>query len=673
MPTAVYETIKASQNLPSPTGVGLEIVRLAHDESSTFEDMARVVEKDPAISSRLLKLVNCPYAGLPRQIGSVERAVALLGTRTITGLALGFSLVSNHRQGLCRGFDYEEFWSESLARAVAAKHVAHLSGTFAPDEAFTCGLLSQIGRLAFATAFPDAYIGAIKDVREGDHQALAEVERTVFGIDHNDLAAEMMGEWHLPDIFRAAVRAQAAPEALAEEVHRRAQGFAHILHLTSHITEILLRDTVSDGTLSALSKEAEDLGIGPKLDHGAIDTIGQEWRDTGVVFSVRTREVPPAAEIYAEAANLRGIRTAKQYDGPTTAEGCKEPQRSKGIRVLIVDDDEPTLALLEKHLTRSGYDVVKAADGEDALRVLLTEGPPVVITDWMMPKMDGLELCRAIRTHPGISFTYIIIATAFDADEDRIVEALDTGADSFLRKPLRPKELLARLRAAERIAQLQIDLEARRREVHRYNAEMEIANAKLGRANTDLVRMATTDELTGLVNRREALNRLSQHWSAAERNGTPLSIITLDIDHFKQCNDSHGHAAGDAVLKKTAEVFRRTVRNEETVCRIGGEEFLILCPHSTEWSAAVCAERIRQTVEAAATQYGTLTLRVTVSLGVAERSSTMESPDDLLRASDNALYSAKNAGRNTVCSAERKVAAATECRNDVRLPSPAPS
>ena len=182
---------------------------------------------------------------------------------------------------------------------------------------------------------------------------------------------------------------------------------------------------------------------------------------------------------------------------------------------------------------------------------------------------------------------------------------------------------------------------------------MEIANVKLGRANEELARMATTDELTGLVNRREALNRLSQHWASAERHEKPLAIMSIDVDRFKGCNDAFGHAAGDVILKKTAGVFRRTVRREETACRFGGEEFLILCPDSTEAMAFVGADRLRRAIEANTIKHGELPLGVTISIGVAERTPEMAGPDNLLRAADDALYAAKDAGRNTVCRASK--------------------
>ena len=338
---------------------------------------------------------------------------------------------------------------------------------------------------------------------------------------------------------------------------------------------------------------------------------------------------------------------------------------SESLRVLIVDDDPSALTLLSRYLTDAGHSVATAANGAEALRVLLAEGPPIVITDWAMPVMDGLELCRAIRTHEGIPFAYVIIVTAHETAAEQIIQAFEAGADDYLSKPFNRKELLARMRAGQRIIQLQQALQGRNRELHRVNAEMAMAHSRLGEVNAKLSRMVMTDELTGLINRREALARLGTFWSSAVRHGTPLSCILLDVDHFKHCNDAYGHAVGDVVLREIARVMRSTSRQDESVCRIGGEEFLVVCPHASAEEAAVGAERLRRAIQDAVIQTHDLDLRMTISLGVAEREAGMAGADDLLRAADHALYAAKRSGRNAV-----RVAGASEPRAEASGQSP---
>ena len=309
-------------------------------------------------------------------------------------------------------------------------------------------------------------------------------------------------------------------------------------------------------------------------------------------------------------------------------------------KVLIVDDDPAVLRLLEKYVTENGHEVLRATNGRDALELVLAEAPPIVITDWMMPEMDGVELCRALRQHEGVRFVYIIIVTAH-SEIDRVAEAFEAGVDDFVSKPFRRPELVARLRAGEHIARLEDDLMKRTCEVHHLNAEMASANEKLKR-------MATTDELTGLLNRREAMNRLKELWASKERYGTIFSCIMLDIDFFKKFNDTYGHAAGDAVLRATAGVLQANVRTTDLVCRMGGEEFLVLCPSVRAREAGVCAEHLRAAVEAHDYAYDGIGLRVAVSLGVAEWDADMTKSDELLRKADDALYLSKQSGRNRV-------------------------
>jgi len=189
--------------------------------------------------------------------------------------------------------------------AVASRHLAHRVGSFAPDEAFTCGLLSQIGRLGLASVFPDEYADALYAVATDGSEQLVEIERRVFGIDHNKLAAEMMSDWHLPVLFCDAVRAQGAPDTTDIEPNPRTHLLARILHLGGFISLILTQPTVHRDTLSVLVQDADRLSISPYVFHETFDAISREWCEAGGIFSVRTRLVPPLAEIYSQAREYR--------------------------------------------------------------------------------------------------------------------------------------------------------------------------------------------------------------------------------------------------------------------------------------------------------------------------------------------------------------------------------
>lgn len=338
------------------------------------------------------------------------------------------------------------------------------------------------------------------------------------------------------------------------------------------------------------------------------------------------------------------------------------------IRVLLVDDDPHALALLRKYLESPERVLTTAVDGNQALQLVRENPPQLVITDWSMPGMDGERLCRAIRQLDSLPFVYLILVTAH-SEQERLVAAFDAGADDYVCKPIQRKELLARVRAGERIVRMQAELELHTREALRSNAEMAIAQERLQRAVDQLNVIATTDALTGLINRREALARLTDHFSLAVRRNQPLTCISVDVDHFKNFNDVYGHEVGDHVLRQVALRLGESVRRGESLARMGGEEFLIICPGATELAAAVAAERFRRDVEEARFSYEGQLLSVTISLGIAERTPEMKSVEDLLRSADAALYAAKDAGRNTFRAA-RSLAPPDDVHSDVAEANP---
>lgn len=312
MSSETYQKIKASCELPTPTGVALQVLELTQREDTPCALLAEVISTDPALSSRLMKVVNSPLSGLSRQILSVPRAVALMGTRTIASLALSFSLVSNHRKGRCVGFDYELFWSESLACGVAARHLANRLHKFAPDESFTCGLLTPIGRLALATAYPveygavlETFANALTASDGNDARTLGQIERDAFGVDHTELAAEMMEDWRIPKIFCDAVRIQKLKVSEIVDPDSRNAMLARILNLSSLIARVLTQSIIYRDTLSALTASANELGISEVVQNDMFDSIAAEWQEAGTILEVHTAQVPPLADLYALARERR--------------------------------------------------------------------------------------------------------------------------------------------------------------------------------------------------------------------------------------------------------------------------------------------------------------------------------------------------------------------------------
>lgn len=303
----------------------------------------------------------------------------------------------------------------------------------------------------------------------------------------------------------------------------------------------------------------------------------------------------------------------------------------RGERVLIVDDDAVVRRILEEHLKQAGFVPVCASGGSEALGLLRRQACDVIITDWMMPGIDGLDLCRTVRADPALSVTYVVMMTA-NNEAGRYEEAFDAGVDDFIPKPLESGVLLARLRAAIRLVRAH-------REIQNRNQQLEALNRRLSE-------LACTDELTRLANRRQGINILRETWRGGGEG--PLSCAMIDIDHFKQVNDTHGHAAGDIVLRTVAGILAASCRTSDLVCRFGGEEFLILFPGRGRDVAALAMNRLRQEVHRTAIPVENGEVRVTISVGIAERRPTMKSADELIRTADAALYAAKRAGRNTV-------------------------
>jgi diguanylate cyclase (GGDEF)-like protein len=299
-------------------------------------------------------------------------------------------------------------------------------------------------------------------------------------------------------------------------------------------------------------------------------------------------------------------------------------KESTTMRILIVEDSSSTALALRKILESLGHQAAVARDGEEAWQALCAEPVPLVIADWVMPRLDGLELCRRIRARdPGLCrYIYVILLSVKHARDDRLL-GLRAGADDFLVKPVDQGELAARLEIAQRLLSMQVELM---------------------RANARLAELATTDELTGLKNRRCFREALDHHFRLALRQGHPLSLAILDIDHFKPYNDTFGHPAGDEALRAVARVLRTNVREVDTLARYGGEEFLVLMPGADGRAGCRVAERLRTAIAGI-----TLTLRpITASFGVAAISPGITTADSLLEHADRAVYLSKNGGRNRV-------------------------
>ena len=294
------------------------------------------------------------------------------------------------------------------------------------------------------------------------------------------------------------------------------------------------------------------------------------------------------------------------------------------FKIVVADDSPVYRKLVQDTLAQEGYTVLFAKNGREAVDALAEHQPSLVITDWEMPDITGIDLCGEIRRNQD-SYTYVILLTS-NTEKDQIIEGLDAGADDYLTKPFHSGELLARVAVGRRVAELHREIKAK---------------------NLLLEELARTDPLTGLPNRRAVEDWAGRELSGAARHGYPFWVVMADLDHFKNINDNHGHEAGDTVLKRFAELLRANTRASNMCGRIGGEEFVIALAHIDKASVQTATERIRQQFEAERFTFDGNAIVATASFGIAGfQGSDAVELDQLLRDADAALYTAKRVGRN---------------------------
>jgi diguanylate cyclase (GGDEF)-like protein len=463
------------------------------------------------------------------------------------------------------------------------------------------------------------------------HALLAE-ERARLETDHVELGSVMMGDWGMPKVFTAPLAHYEDMEAPAFAHDSRANTLMLMLRLSHRLADLghapadarsrLARDWV---TLAA------ELDLPPESAGGFIDEVIAQWHDWGALLRIPTSALPPFAEI-------------DQGHAVPADDGAP-------LRIVVADGNaftrRKTMALLVED---SGHVVYPADNGNTALALAMEVLPHVIIAHANLPLLDGVELCQALRATEEGRRMHILLMTD-DHGEDQLTRAYEAGADGYAPATLSAKGLRTRLCAAQRLLLLQNAWERDRAQLRQIAAELAVANRRLANA-------ALSDALTGLPNRRSAMDQLEQAWSAASRTDQPLAVMVVDIDHFKRVNDTYGHAAGDRVLREAAATLRASARREDSVCRIGGEEFLVICPNTDLASAMQSAERLRTTLGARRIAIDHAESTITASIGVAIREPGTVDIDALVSAADQALYAAKEAGRNQVCSQRRSRSAA---------------
>ena len=305
-------------------------------------------------------------------------------------------------------------------------------------------------------------------------------------------------------------------------------------------------------------------------------------------------------------------------------------------KVLLVEDDPIQASATREILKKVGYEIFWAEDGINAIKLVKSEKPDIILLDVILPGMDGYEVCRWLKLDEGSKGIPVIMLTVKKELSDKI-SGLHIGADDYLPKPYNELELNARIYALLRTKALQDELRMK-------NKQLEDLLDKVNY-------MAITDALTGLYNRRRFHDTLTSEYERAKRYGAPFSLIMLDIDHFKKINDSVGHSVGDAVLKEVSGILLKSIRDIDTAARYGGEEFMIILPNTDKVHARIVAERMRLAIENHA--FADIDQKVTVSIGISGMpDDKIDNEEKLIRCADFAMYRAKQLGRNRTVTAE---------------------
>lgn len=303
------------------------------------------------------------------------------------------------------------------------------------------------------------------------------------------------------------------------------------------------------------------------------------------------------------------------------------------LNAIVVDDHPASRTFLLHFLKAAGHEALKAETAHEALELAERTDIDLWLIDWMMPGMTGIELVKLLRAAPGGEHPYLIMLTSRGGDRD-LAQAFDAGVDDFISKPISAIELQARLKGAARMVRLNTSLRSRLEEIAHLNGRLEVA--------------ASTDMLTGLLNRRAGFMRLNECWMLSERYERPMSVAVVDIDKFKEVNDHHGHAFGDVAITLVAAALRTACRDCDHVVRIGGDEFLLVFPEVGVEGAVVAMERARAAIAQQPCTHEGAEAMLSISVGVAERRPEVRGTIELMKLADDALYMAKREGRDRI-------------------------
>ena len=545
-PQSRFEDLKSLGQLPSPGGVALEIMRLTQQEDVTLQQLSRVVQVDPALSGRLIQLANASLGGQRRAVGSVAEAIRFIGFAAVRQAALGFSLLSANREGACIGFDYDGYWGRCLAMGIAGQALAPHFKVAAPEECFALGLLANIGTLALASVYPQAYSRMLATAGGTMAPDLLEMERAEFALDHAQVSAAMLADWGFPPPFISAVQHYGNPALESPPAGSRIAALADCLSLCSKIAAFCtLDDERRPLVASALVHHAASAAIDEAAIAALLPDIVQSWQQWGRLLSLPTRDVPTLAALAA-----------------STAAPVLRSRSSAPLRILIADEDSARLRSTLEQLGRSGHAVTGAGSFEDAMRQVISDTPQVVVLE-LDAAGAALRFCRSLRTSDTGRRIYVV-AVGDAGREALLEEALAAGADSVLGRPYLPERLQARLQSAQRLVELQASAQRDSQARGRIANELAITNRRLqdsedfARATIDSVRanICVLDAQGTVL----AVNRSWREFRDAHGPGGVEANYLVGANYLAVCDAAARQGITDSGLMATG--IRAVMRGE---------------------------------------------------------------------------------------------------------------
>lgn len=443
-----FNALRASGGLPSPKGVALKVMHLCQDENLSLKELAQTIQGDPALAGRIIKIANYINPNRSRPVAAVTTdTLILIGIHAVRQVVLGLSLVGSYRDGRCKLFDYENFWSLSVAMGSAAHAICSAIRVAAPAEMFNCGLMSGIGQLALVTVRPEAYCEMLEQLPDTSPRSLQEAQMDYFGITQREMMIYMLQDWGIPKLFIDALYFHEDPLSSGYAENSRPLRITYALQLASLLARTCVEGENDETLLARIKAFGDLLGIESERLADISEQTRAEWHDWCAMLNVRIRHSHPAVPLTPPAPVAQPTPPAENTSAPL----AETDHPIMPLRILVASANELHCNFLHKTLTPAGHTVTVANNGQKTLDMLDQYRPQVLITDWMLPELDGISLCKALRKHALGENIYCIIVTPFE-DEKRRVDAYEAGADELMRTPLNPRLLAAQMMVAQRYA-----------------------------------------------------------------------------------------------------------------------------------------------------------------------------------------------------------------------------